>query len=439
MDYRRNALSETILTVIVVILIMVTVWSLLSDGPYTEIYSIISLSGLALTAFAIIRLSLSPDKVRASQTGRILKLASKSMEHMRSGLNRITAQEVCELLLPETQAHGIAIMNTERYLGYAADMDASHMIGHPICTQEAFRALKSKELIEVDRPFLLKKLSDTVGLDIQAAIFVPLVVRDTSVGMMGFYYDAPHFIDETQRAIAHGLADLLSTQLSTSELDRQAELATRAELRALQSQINPHFLFNTINTIAALIRTNPNRARILLREFAVFYRQTLENSESLISLERELQQTMRYLGFEIARFGEERIKLELNVDDDLLVTQVPSFIIQPIIENAVNHAMRSEGELILTIKVYRDDEDVLICVSDNGVGMDAETLSKLDSSGPTEKGTGIALKNVRSRLAGYFDSDSSLEVDSELDKGTTVTMRLGGAALRLLEKGALDA
>ena len=152
---------------------------------------------------------------------------------------------------------------------------------------------------------------------IPAGIVAPLVVRGISVGTLKLYYDAPHLIDETQRAIAEGLAELLSTQLSIAELDRQVELATKAQLQALQSQINPHFLFNTINTIASLIRTDPVRARGLLREFAVFYRQTLENSSDLIPLEREIQQTQRYLGFEIARFGNERIGISIEVDPGL--------------------------------------------------------------------------------------------------------------------------
>ena len=114
------------------------------------------------------------------------------------------------------------------------------------------------------------------------------MVRGVSVGTLKLYYESDVLIDETQRAIAEGLAQLLSTQLSIAELDRQVVLATKAELQALQAQINPHFLFNTINTIASLIRTDPARARVLLREFAAFYRQTLENSNDLIPLDREL-------------------------------------------------------------------------------------------------------------------------------------------------------
>ena len=116
---------------------------------------------------------------------------------------------------------------------------------------------------------------------LRAGIVVPLRVRKRPVGSLKFYYTTPRLLNETQLAMAEGLAQFLSTQLELSELDHQTALACRMELKALQAQINPHFLFNTINTIASLIRTDPPQARDLLREFAAFYRSTLEMSEDL--------------------------------------------------------------------------------------------------------------------------------------------------------------
>ena len=128
-----------------------------------------------------------------------------------------------------------------------------------------------------------------------------------------FYYRHSRQVNRTQYALAAGFAELLSTQLAIHELELQEELTARAEVRALQAQINPHFLFNTLNTIAALTRTEPLRARELLREFAQFYRATLDNSGSLIPVTREVVQTMRYLKFEKARFGEDRILVHVDI------------------------------------------------------------------------------------------------------------------------------
>ena len=133
------------------------------------------------------------------------------------------------------------------------------------------------------------------------------------------------------------------------ESDAAEEYERQATLQALQSQINPHFLFNTINTIASLIRTNPEKARMLLREFAVFYRRTLEDSADLILFAREIEQTLRYFAFEIARFGEDRVAMEVDIEPEVEDMLIPPFLIQPLVENAVRHAMPSEGKLTISI------------------------------------------------------------------------------------------
>ncbi|MGI6534833.1 MAG: histidine kinase [Eggerthellaceae bacterium] len=122
---------------------------------------------------------------------------------------------------------------------------------------------------------------------IQAAIISPLVMSNKVVGTLKFYYAHPHFINDTEKSIAEGFASILSTQIAAAAMEQQRKLATSMELRALQTQINPHFLFNTLNTIAAFIRMDPDKARVLLREFATFYRKTLENEGDLIELSKE--------------------------------------------------------------------------------------------------------------------------------------------------------
>ncbi len=147
----------------------------------------------------------------------------------------------------------------------------------------------------------------------------------------------------------------------------------QAQMQALQMQINPHFLFNTINTIASFIRTDPMKARTLLREFAVFYRRTLEDSTERISLARELDQVQRYFNFELARFGDARLAFEVDASPALLDMMVPPFLVQPLVENAIKHAMPSEGKLTITVKADADGDDVVIVVSDDGVGMSEES------------------------------------------------------------------
>ena len=168
---------------------------------------------------------------------------------------------------------------------------------------------------------------------------------------------------------------------------------------------------------------------ILLREFAVFYRRTLEDSTDLILFAREMEQTKRYFTFEIARFGEDRVAMEVDIEPDVDDMMVPPFLIQPLVENAVRHAMPSEGKLTISVTGQVKGDDVIVCVADDGVGMTEEArLNILHPESST--GCGIAVKNVHDRICGYFGSDTHMEVESELGVGTKVTLVLIGGAKR---------
>ena len=388
------------------------------------------------------RLSRLGDMRNSQATEHILALASLTLDHMRSGLTQTSCSDVCRLLLPETTAIAVAMTDREHVLAYVGALAADFPPGSPIHTAATLEVLETGKLGTFQT-----RGDDETGADghtpelprnVRGGIVVPLNVQERPVGTIKFYYRTPADIDRTQLAIARGFGQLLSTQLSTHELDRQAELTAKAEVKALQAQINPHFLFNTINTIAALTRTDPAQARDLLREFAVFYRQTLESSEQLIPLGRELEQTRRYLRFEHARFGEDRIVESEAIGEGCAEVLVPAFIVQPIVENAVRHAMRDEGPLHIDIRAEEDDGDVMIAVADDGLGMSAEACRKLreraEGAGSVrcsvdEKGTGIALRNVAERLERFYGFGSGIDIVSKPGEGTCVTLKLARAAV----------
>ena len=367
----------------------------------------------------LIYLRLNPDTVRARQSDTILKIASQTLACFQEGFDIPTAQKVCHLLLPAIGAQAVAITDRESILGYAGDDEEISPGGAPIRTKATHATLEDGKLRVLGTPQEIGFPDSIKGL--RAGIIVPLTRGDVIIGTLKFYYRRSRDITETQVALAEGLGQLLSTQIAAVELEQQTKLATTMELKALQSQINPHFLFNTINTIASLVRTDPDRARMLLREFAVFYRRTLENSDDLLELSREVEQTMRYFTFEVARFGEDRLAIDVDIEPGLESVMVPAFMVQPLVENAVRHAMPQEGKLEIHILAYSEGDDLYITVSDNGVGMDAEQRRKLLRP-EASKGLGIAMKNINERLRGYFGTESRMEVDSTPGNGTRVTM-----------------
>ena len=375
----------------------------------------------------VIRLMMDPDSVRALQSDAMLQLASSMIDAMGDGLTEEASQEVCELLLPNTSAIAVALTNCESVLGYAGYQEAHNPAGIAIRTSATHECIRRGKTLVLLTPEEIGLPAPIEQNRIKAAIVEPLFVGGRVEGTLKFYYRDPRKITETQRSIAHGFAQLLATQMAAVEMETQRKLAASMELKMLQTQINPHFLFNTINTIASLIRTNPEKARILLREFAVFYRRTLEDSADLILFAREMEQTKRYFTFEIARFGEDRVAMEVDIEPDVDDMMVPPFLIQPLVENAVRHAMPSEGKLTISVTGQVKGDDVIVCVADDGVGMTEEArLNILHPESST--GCGIAVKNVHDRICGYFGSDTHMEVESELGVGTKVTLvQIGGA------------
>ena len=378
-----------------------------------------------LSVVGLIWLLMDPDTHAARQSDELLRIASRMLDCAKEGLTYEAAQQICEALLPATPAMAIALTDREVVLGYAGYNAENNRSGY------AIRTTATREVLEDGKPRILHR-TDDIGLPmssarINGAVVEPLYIGSNIVGTLKFYYRRGSQITQTQESIAHGLAELLSTQMAAAALEEQKKLTTSMELKALQAQINPHFLFNTINTIASFIRTDPDKARVLLREFAVFYRSTLEDASDLIPLERELKQVQRYFMFEVARFGEDRLELVVDVDPEIAELYVPSFMIQPLVENAVKHARRAEGKLTVRISGEIKDDDIIIMVVDDGAGMDEETLANMMNKESTT-GLGIAVKNVQDRIRGYFGPESRMEVTSEVDVGTSVSIILNREA-----------
>ncbi|WP_248921767.1 sensor histidine kinase [Olsenella intestinalis] len=435
------------LAVATVLLLALLSWGLISSNL---VAAVLAGAGLAIDIVIAGSSLLIPDDLRSQATERTLRVASGTLSHMVDGLTPESCASVCQLLLPETTASAVAMTNVTETLAFVGTDVSTPSAGAPISAptreviasgrMQTFNTLDKDELsIQANDRDDVADLEDETERLYPIGVIVPLRVSDRTVGTIKFYYRHGHEVDRTQLTIARGFAELVSTQLSVYELDRQAELTARAEVKALQAQINPHFLFNTLNTIAALTRTDPARARDVLREFSSFYRRTLESSsQTLIPLSEELEQTRRYLAIEKARFGEERIVETETLEPGCADVMVPGFIVQPIVENAVRHAMRDEGPLHIDVQAVFDGGDVLLAVVDDGNGMDESVAERLldgssQSASGAAKGTGIALRNVAERIERFYGVGSGVEIMSKVGEGTSVTLRLVGAAPSDLE------
>lgn len=204
-------------------------------------------------------------------------------------------------------------------------------------------------------------------------------------------------------------------------LEEQRRLLLEARLDALQRQINPHFLFNTLNSIASLVRFRPEQARELIVKLANILRALLKDHDSYILLRDELSFTDDYLGIEVVRFGPEKLRVVKEIDPITLDLPVPSMLLQPLIENSIKHGLEpriSGGTITLRSRV--EAGRMVIEVEDDGVGI---APGRARSSGVL-KGTGIGMKNVRERLDVLFGDTAHFDVTSHPGRGTKVTLAI---------------
>ncbi|HET8636990.1 MAG TPA: histidine kinase, partial [Acidobacteriaceae bacterium] len=202
-------------------------------------------------------------------------------------------------------------------------------------------------------------------------------------------------------------------------LEEQRRLLLEARLDALQRQINPHFLFNTLNSIASLVRFRPEQARELIVRLANILRALLKDHDSYILLRDELSFTDDYLGIEVVRFGAEKLRVVKEIDPETLDLPVPSMLLQPLIENSIKHGLepRISGGTI-TLRSRIEGGRMMIEVEDDGVGI---APGRQRSSGVLT-GTGIGMKNVRERLDVLFGELAHFDVTSRPGRGTKVTL-----------------
>lgn len=222
---------------------------------------------------------------------------------------------------------------------------------------------------------------------------------------------------------ATGLANHFAMQMKIAKMEKQKEELRKAELRTLQSQINPHFLFNSLNTISYFCREKPEKARELLLALSSYFRNMLEDIDYMVTLDTELEHVKAYTMLEEARF-EKRLSIEINADPEALQCCVPNLILQPIVENAVHHGamQREKGVGRVIVNVKQEEKSTRIDVIDNGPGIDYRIVQSLYGGEKVEH-TGIGMMNVQQRLIAIYGKGHGLQIITS-EEGTDVCMNI---------------
>jgi two-component system LytT family sensor kinase len=207
------------------------------------------------------------------------------------------------------------------------------------------------------------------------------------------------------------------------KLEEQGRLLLEARLDALQRQINPHFLFNTLNSITSLVRSQPELAREMIVKLANILRVLLKDREAFHPLSEELQFTDDYLDIEVVRFGS-KLRVVKEIAEETLHVVVPGMLLQPLIENSIKHGLepRISGGTVTLRSRITDEGRLMVEVEDDGVGMAPERENASPVSGLVRPGSGIGVRNVRERMAVLYGDLAAVEINSRPGRGTKVTL-----------------
>lgn len=349
-------------------------------------------------------------------TFETLHTASRAAPAFRAGLTEQGAQKAARQLRALLGCAALAITDGERLLAWDGEHD-HHAAEGP---------RHAEVTIGNGRTQVHDVTCDRLDCPIRRVVVVPLATDDRVVGTLAAYgEDVPAGLIRA----AEEVAQWVDAQLELAELDHSRTLLMEAEMRALRAQISPHFIYNSLTTIASFVRSDPERARELLLEFAGFTRYSFRRHGDFTTLAEELRSIDRYLLLQRARFGEQ-LRVTLRIAPEVLPVAVPFLCLQPLVENAVRHGLQDRSEPgLITIVAEDAGSDCVISVDDDGIGMDPEDVRRLlagEARALADDGdaAGIGLANVDGRLRQVYGDEYGLAVETGPGAGTKVTVRV---------------
>ncbi|KAF0225800.1 MAG: two-component system LytT family sensor histidine kinase LytS [Erysipelotrichaceae bacterium] len=371
---------------------------------------------------AIFSVQRSIDAQSAKQLKLAFDIAKVTSIYTQKGLeSEKDMHEVARIVRVESESDFVMITTLDKVIAEDGnDEIGQEIIGSwkPWVKETSFngvsKQLSKKEIAEVHLKHANKRIFVT-----------PIIRNNIVVGSIIICDKNYQESSKTTLEFTEGLSRLLSTQLELSEIENQRKLVQKAELKALHSQINPHFLFNALNTIAATSRENPDRARQLIIALASYFRNTLSSQKELIDIQSEVEHVLSYIEIEKARF-EDRLDIQILCDPKLK-WEVPNFIIQPLIENSIKHGMKKDI-LHLKLTIAKVKDKLNIEVWDDGGGMDASIIERLYSN--TSDREKIGLANIHNRLKSIYPNHKGLVIETKPHESTLIKMRIPSSEMK---------
>ncbi|QRG80598.1 sensor histidine kinase [Citrobacter sp. R56] len=354
------------------------------------------------------------EKYTSAFSATALKVAASTEGILRQGFNEVNSMKVAQVLYQELDIGAVAITDREKLLAFTGIGDDHHLPGRPISSTYTLKAIETGEVVYADGNEVPYRCSLHPQCKLGSTLVIPLRGENQRVmGTIKLYEAKNRLFSSINRTLGEGIAQLLSAQILAGQYERQKALLTQSEIKLLHAQVNPHFLFNALNTIKAVIRRDSEQASQLVQYLSTFFRKNLKRPSEIVTLADEIEHVNAYLQIEKARF-QSRLQVTLTVPDALSHQQLPAFTLQPIVENAIKHGtsqLLGTGELSITAR--REGQYLMLDIEDNAGLYE-----------PTNNASGLGMNLVDKRLRERFGDDYGISVACEPDRFTRITLRL---------------
>lgn len=396
---------------------------LLMSKPYSDALSIVksiyfpmsftNAIGICLLIIVIQKIFNEKEQISARQAQLALEIANKTLPYFRD-INNDSLKKICSIIKESTGAAAVAITD-KNIISAHVGMGSDHHI-----SGEAIQTTSTKQVINDGHMRVLNSSKEIQCFckycPLKSAIVVPLKENDEVIGTLKLYYAKENGISSTNEKLALGLSQLISTQLEMSKVGKLKDMAVKAEIKALQAQINPHFLFNALNTIVSFMRFNPNSARELIVNLSTYLRYNIEETSTFVDISRELEQVRAYIEIEKARFGD-KLNVFYDIDESIHIN-IPSLIIQPLVENSIKHGIlkgSDHGNVRIEVKRCNLNE-AIITIEDDGIGIPQPVIDGIYDG--TLQENKIGMSNVNNRLQYIYGTGLKIQ---RINKGTKIS------------------
>lgn len=346
-------------------------------------------------------------------SAKALTIANRTVGIMSQGFTPEASGKIAHIVQEETGVGAVAITDTDKILAFIGTGEDHHKPGTPITSAITLQAIAQNKVLFADGNSQPYRCSLSPQCQLGSVLVIPLQGDEGVIGTIKLYEPKKRLFLKINHTLGEGIANLLSQQLLAGRLEQQQRMLVQSELKLVQAQINPHFLFNTLNTISAITRRDPGRARELLLHLSRFFRNNLKRQSGLTTLREEQEHCLSYLEIEQARFGK-RLTVINEIPPHLAEVQLPSFTLQPLIENAIKHGICSLlGEGRLRLFARETPEAITLCVEDNAGAWQ-----------PSGQGDGLGMSLVDKRLKSAFGERYGIDVQWEPEQWTRVSLTL---------------